>query len=136
MGKSFNGVKELQVREQFTNSCPSNMSIFLKKWKPRNLKELSQMAKQYLDSHNKKVSSKIMVARQDVTDNKLPGSGNQKNVLRCFACNTRGHKAVDCPSRTSTSQNELNSCFCRSNCSKCGSTEHDTTDYRNSSPRI
>ena len=101
-GKMFEGVEELMVREQFTSSCRRDVSIFLKEWKPRNLEELAQMAWQYLDAHNKKLSSKTTMARQDVRDNKHARSGSQRDVLRCFACDGRGHKAVDCPSRAST----------------------------------
>ena len=55
--------------------------------------------------------------------------------MRCFACNGRNHRAVDCPNRESTSWNELNSRFRQNYCNKCGSTGHDTKDFRNSSPR-
>ena len=136
MGKTFEVVEELMVREQFTNSRPRDVSIFLKERKPRNLEELAQIAEQYLDAHNKKqLSSKTTVAKQDVRDNKLAGSGSQRDVLRCFACNGRVHRTVDCPNRASTSRNELNSCFCWSYCYKCGSTGHDTKNCRNSLPR-
>ena len=63
VGKTFKGVEELMVRKQFTNSCPRNVSIFLTERKPGNLKELAQMAEQYLDAHNKILSSKTTVAR-------------------------------------------------------------------------
>ena len=64
VGETFEGVEELMVREQFTNSCPREVSIFLKiigaerkrrmeqgvrkKRKHRNLEELAQMAEKYL----------------------------------------------------------------------------------------
>ena len=47
VGKMFEGVEELMVRKQFTNSCPRDVSFFLKKEKPRKLEELAQNAEQY-----------------------------------------------------------------------------------------
>ena len=87
------------VREQFTNSCLRVVSIFLKERKPRNLDELAQMAKQYIDTQNKKLSTKTTVARQDVKDNKFAESESQKAIMRCFVCYGRGHRVVDCLSR-------------------------------------
>ena len=46
LGKTFEGVEELMVREQFTNLYPKNVLIFLKKWKSRNLEKLAQMTGQ------------------------------------------------------------------------------------------
>ena len=135
VGKTFEGVEELMVREQFTNSCPRDGLIFLKERKPRNLEKLAQMAKQYLDSHNKKLSSKTTVARQNARDGKLAGSGSQRDVMRCLACDGRGHRVINCSNRASTSWNELNSRFRRSYCYRCGSSGHDTKDCRNLSPR-
>ena len=112
-----------------------DVSIFPKEWKPKTWEELAQMAEQYLDAHIKKPLSKTTVAGQDVMDNKLARSGRQRDVLRCFACDERDHRAVDCPSRASTSRNEFNSRFLRSYCDKCGSTGHDTKDCRNLAPR-
>ena len=123
------------IREQFSNSFSRDVSIFLKERKPRNLEKLAQMAEQYLRAHKKKLSTKTTVARQGVRDNKLAGSESQRDVLRCFACDGRGHQAVDCPNRASTSRNELNSCFRRSYYYKFGSSGHDTKVCQNLSPR-
>ena len=74
---------------------------------------------------------------KDVKDHKFAGSGSQKDIMRCLY-DGRGHKAVDCPTRASTSRNELNdhrSRFRRSCCCKCGSTGHHTTDCRKSLQR-
>ena len=68
-------------------------------------------------------------------DNKFAGFKSQRDDLRCFSCDGRGHRAVDCPRRASASQNKLNSHFFQSYCYKCRSTGHDTKDCRNSSPR-
>ena len=93
------------------------------------------MAKKYLNAHNNKQSTWTTVARQDVKGKKFTRFGGQKDIMRCFACDRRGHRATDCPSRTSTFRNEMNSRFRGSYCYKCESTGHDTKDCRNSSPR-
>ena len=86
VGKMFEGVKELMVLEQFTDLCLKDVLIFLKKRKLRNLEELAQMVEQHLDAHNKKLSTKTMVAKQEnVEDNKLAGSESEKDFIRCFA---------------------------------------------------
>ena len=41
VGKTFEGAEELMVPEQFTNSFPRDVSIFLKERKPKNLEELA-----------------------------------------------------------------------------------------------
>ena len=55
-----------------------------------------EVEEQYLVTHNKKLSSKTTMARQVVKDNNSAGCGSN-------ACNGRGHRAVDCPSRALTS---------------------------------
>ena len=42
--KTFKGVSELMVREQFTNSCPKDVSVFLKEKSPKDLEELAKLA--------------------------------------------------------------------------------------------
>ena len=90
------------------------------------------MAKQYLDVYNKKLSTKKTVARQDVKDAKFFGSGGQRNIIRYFMCEGRGHKAADRSSRASTVRYELK----RSNCYKRGSTGYDTKNCGNLSPHF
>ena len=54
------------VREQFTNSCPKDVSMFLKERSPKDLEELAKLAEQYLNAHGKKLSTKAPVTKQDV----------------------------------------------------------------------
>ena len=81
MGKIFEVMDGLMVAEQFTDSCPSDMSMFLKKRKPGKLEELAQMTELYVDAQSKKLSTKKTVVRQDVKDNKFAGCGGLKNVI-------------------------------------------------------
>ena len=71
VGKTFEDVEELMEREQFTISCPRDVSIFLKKRRHMNLEELAKMSERYLDAFNEKLSTKTTVARQDVKYNEF-----------------------------------------------------------------
>ena len=73
--------------------------LFFKELKPKTLKELMQIPERYIDAHNKKLPTKATVVKQDFIDTKFAGSGGQTDLMRCFACEDRGHKAVECPSK-------------------------------------
>ena len=108
VGKMFEGKKELLVREQFTNSCSRDvLSSFLNEQKSRNLKELAQLVEQYLDAHSKKRPTETMMARQDVKDNKAARFESPWDIMRCFACNNRGHRAVDCSNKASILKHQI-----------------------------
>ena len=64
--KTFKGASKLVMREQFTNSCPKDVSVFLKEMSPKDLDELAKLAEQYLNAHGKKLSTKALVTKQDV----------------------------------------------------------------------
>ena len=94
--KTFKGVSELMVREQFTNSCPKDVSVFLKERGPKDLEELAKLAEQYLNAHGKKLSTKVPVTKQDVKTS-LPRT--HKDATRCYVCDGRDHRAVECPAQ-------------------------------------
>ena len=54
------------VREQFTNSCPKDVSVFLKERSPKDLEELVELAEHHLNTHGNKLSTKAPVTKQDV----------------------------------------------------------------------
>ena len=54
------------MREQFTNSCPKEVSVFLKERSLKDLEELENLAEQYLNVHRMKLSTKAPVTKQDV----------------------------------------------------------------------
>ena len=104
------GVVDLIVREQFTSSCPKDVTIWLKHSNPKSLDELSRLADQYLAARNQKLSSKGVIKRDNarvrVKDNYsgLPLASTQK----CFLCNRVGHWAIDCRVKPEGGRNEYN----------------------------
>ena len=57
MEKTFEGLKNLIVKEQFINSCPKELAIHLRERSPETLEEIAKIADQYLEAHGKHVFS-------------------------------------------------------------------------------
>ena len=69
------------VREQFTNACPKELSVYLNERSPKTLDELVTWAEQYLMAHNKKLSSS-QLRREDVK-NGSRGETRKDPAARC-----------------------------------------------------
>lgn len=96
--RTFDGLKDLIVKEQFIDSCPKDLAIHLRERAPETLAMIAKIADQYLEAHGKHLFSPA--SRKPI----IPPEGDEaKNTrssstaLQCFKCNTRGHKAVNCP---------------------------------------
>ena len=134
--KTFKGVSELMVREQFTNFFLKDVLVFLKERSSKNLEELAKLAEQYLNAHGKKLSTKAPVTNQDV---KTSFPRPHKDEMRCYVRDGRGHRAVECPGKASTSRNELFGHGRQSYSFKCGAMGHEAheckTALQRSQPR-
>ena len=95
--QTFVGEVDLIVREQFTSSCPKDLSMWLKQSNLKTLDELSRLADQYLAARNQKLSSKEVIKR----DSARAGAKNNHSgfppasILKCFLCNRVNHRAID-----------------------------------------
>ena len=99
--KSFDGVVELMVREQFTNACPKELSVYLNERSPKTLDELATWADQYLMAHNKKLSSKNAIGRgENLNVDKSERSPERPGkLLNCYRCGGEGQRAMNCMSK-------------------------------------
>ena len=99
--RDFEGLKDLIdliVKEQFIDSCPKDLAIHLRERAPETLAKIAKIAEQYLEAHVKHLFSSVS-RKPIVPPERDEGKNTQINstVLHCFKCNTRGHKAVNCP---------------------------------------
>ena len=97
--RSFEGLKDLIVKEQFIDSCPKELAIHLRERAPETLVQIAKIADQYLEAHGKHLFSSPSKKLQ--VQPKVDESKNQQSdstTVVCFKCNARGHKAVNCPS--------------------------------------
>ena len=127
--KSFEGVVDLMVREQFGNACSKELSVYLTERKPKTIEELADIADRYLVAHNKKLSSRSAPSRkEDGRPKELGGAGDA--ALRCFSCQDYGHKAADCRVRATGSRRTWEANRGRKYCQRCRESGHDATDCR------
>ena len=97
--RSFEGLKDLIVKEQFIDSCPKELAIHLRERAPETLVQIAKIDNQYLEAHRKHLFSSARKKLQ--VQPKVDESKNQQSdstTVVCFKCNARGHKAVNCPS--------------------------------------
>ncbi|CAH3150229.1 unnamed protein product, partial [Porites evermanni] len=55
--RSFEGLKDLIVKEQFIDSCPKELAIHLRERAPETLVQIAKTADQYLEVHGKHLFS-------------------------------------------------------------------------------
>ena len=88
--QTFEGLKSLIVKEQYINSCPTELSLFLKERAPTDLITLGDLAQQYLDAH---AGYQTFAAPRARVQNKPDQVQGQK---RCFNCGATNHIARFC----------------------------------------
>ena len=96
--RTLDGLKDLIVKEQFIDSCPKDLAIHLRERAPESLAKIAKIADQYLEAHGKRLFSPAS-RKPTVQPERDEPKNTQINqtALHCFKCNTRGHKAVNCP---------------------------------------
>ena len=95
--RSFEGLKDLIVEEQFIDSCPKELAIHLRERAPETLDQIAKIADQYLEAHGKHLFSSatkkpLVQSRAEETKNVQ----SDTTTLQCYKCNARGHKAINC----------------------------------------
>ena len=100
--KDFDGVKNLMVKEQYFESCPVELAVFLRERKPRDLNELARIAEQYMEAHASRglsIPNKAEHKQEVVSDKKMennPRFGSELVPKLCYNCRRRGHIAKEC----------------------------------------
>ena len=96
--RSFEGLKDLIVEEQFIDSCPKELAIHLCERAPETLDQIVKIADQYLEAHGKHLFSSA--TKKPLVQSKAEETKNAQSyttALQCYKCNARGHKAINCP---------------------------------------
>ena len=55
--KTFEGIRDLMVKEQYTDSCPRDLTIHLRERVPENLAQMAEISEKYLAAHDQPLAS-------------------------------------------------------------------------------
>ena len=103
--QTFDGLKDLIMKEQFIDSYSKDLAIHLHERASDTLAKIVKIADQYVEAHSKHLFSPASrkLAEQPEED-EAENTQSKSTAIQCFKCNTRGHKAVNCTTR-------IKSCF-------------------------
>ncbi|XP_019633436.1 PREDICTED: uncharacterized protein LOC109476860, partial [Branchiostoma belcheri] len=104
--KTYEGICDLVVQEQFLDLCPLDLSIHLRERKPKSLEEMGRMSDQYLTAHETSLAEGVRPRNSSRSEGEPgrksgqggsgePGGGFRKT---CYHCRETGHVKADCPS--------------------------------------
>ena len=83
--KTYGGICELFVKEQFLNSCSEDLAVYLRERSPDTIKEFTRIADQYLIVHKKNMAAATKDLLVKKLDNPENGSGDvNKEKLQCY----------------------------------------------------
>ena len=112
VGKSYAGLKNLMLREQYLNSCNPDLSVFLRERTPPSVEQMAKLAEQFIEArgttfgqftqperkhvYQPKATSKPESSRFSTTSKERPTLSQTPQVRTCFICHKKGHIARDC----------------------------------------
>ena len=110
---TYEGLKDLILREQFLTVSNRNLVLFLKERKIKTIKEMAELAEQYNEAHpvsdvpfkqfapNRTNNKSDMFKRDNSDENQQPKTLRERY---CFGCGKKDHFIRNCPVRNFSSQ--------------------------------
>ncbi|XP_033101459.1 uncharacterized protein LOC117104684 [Anneissia japonica] len=127
--KTYDGLKDLLLREQFTDGCGRELALILRERQPRTIQAMAEIAEQYLEARGGLFGQPINFGNkfskhppntnrtQETPSRALPQVVGKPNSVTCFLCHRVGHLARNCRFSTSFKGNTPLKCY---RCQKTG----------------
>ena len=88
--KTFAGMLQLILNEQFISTCSNDLATFLKERTWESLKDLGETGNKYLEAHGKQIKD---VSKKT---NLLKSQNSSSGKLTCSYCHRMGHTVKEC----------------------------------------
>jgi hypothetical protein len=98
--KSYDGLQELLIKEQYINTCSAEMKIYLRERAIKDIDELVSLAERYTEARYSEESTENQPKKQNVHQaagaKQEEGYRSQQGEKRCFICKKTNHVAKEC----------------------------------------
>ena len=85
--ETYQGIENLIVKEQFINSCPQDLRIYLQERAPSTIiEELPKLSEKYLIAHKRTLAASMIES----------SSTNTLADFKYYKCNESGHQPFNC----------------------------------------
>ena len=114
--QTYDGLRDLFVREQFLDASPADVSTYLRERKLSTLDEVAQSADLFLTARKRQLSDSV----KPISNSSLskPNTATKPEVVMCHICKKQGHRALECRNNNATRRSLGRGCF------YCGETTH------------
>jgi hypothetical protein len=104
INQSYDAVLDFMVKEQYLDTCPKDLAVFLKERGIKDVDELARIAEQYLEAHPVRQNEfwKMQTISEPKTERAEPGRiskelrDERRTNKQCFLCVKEGHLARHC----------------------------------------
>ena len=107
--QTYDGLRDLFVREQFLDASPADLSTYLRERKLSTLDEVAQSADLFLTARKRQLSDSVKPV--STSSQSKPTTARKPEVVMCHICKKQGHRALECRNNNTTRRSLGRGCF-------------------------